>query len=108
MLRVELGELQVREEPGEAATLVVSGSLDLASAAALGDALDHRLAGGHDVCLDLVDLAFCDSVGLQVLVRGYQRAAETGRRFEISRASPSMLSLLDVTGLRTLFGPLDA
>lgn len=104
---VEPGELLVRQDSGDEPALVVSGSLDLASAETLGTAVDRRLDDGLDVTLDLADLAFCDSVGLQVLVRGYRRAMGAGRRFAITRASPSMLSLLDVTGLRSLFGPAD-
>jgi anti-sigma B factor antagonist len=51
------------------AGLRLAGELDLSSAEDLLDALEPKLAAGGRIVLDLTNLQFMDSTGLQVLIR---------------------------------------
>jgi anti-anti-sigma factor len=75
--------------------LRLSGELDLSSIDLLVDALDPKLAAGGRIVLDLTDLAFMDSTGLQVLIRS---AITLGDRGTIVLAHPGNLvrSLLEL------------
>jgi anti-anti-sigma factor len=53
----------------DGAGLRLEGELDLSSADLLVEALDPKLAAGGRIVLDLSDLTFMDSTGLQVLIR---------------------------------------
>ena len=68
--------------------LRLSGELDLSSAAALTDALDPLLARGGRIVLDVSDLSFMDSTGLQVLIRS---ALSLGERGELVLLNPGNL-----------------
>jgi len=52
----------------EPAGFRLTGELDVATAPQLTDALEPALRRGGDVTLDLSDLSFMDSTGLQVLI----------------------------------------
>jgi anti-anti-sigma factor len=49
--------------------LRVAGELDISNVSALTDALEDEIGAGEDVTLDLRDVTFVDSTGLQVLFR---------------------------------------
>jgi anti-anti-sigma factor len=59
--------------------LKLAGELDMSTAPLLSDALDPQLAQGGDITLDLADLRFMDSTGLQVLIRSALTLGERGR-----------------------------
>jgi anti-sigma B factor antagonist len=91
--------VEVREQDG-AALIAISGELDLASAPALEETLDHALKSDvRLVILDLRDLEFMDSTGLSVLVRGHQAAEEAGRRLTLIQGPPQVKRLLNLTGV---------
>jgi anti-anti-sigma factor len=46
---------------------------------------------------DLDGLEFLDSTGLQVLLATHRRAGEHGQQFAITRGSPQVQRLLDIT-----------
>ena len=76
----------------------LSGELDLASAPQLereleGAAIDEA----QQVVFDLDELEFLDSTGLQVLLSTHRRATERGQQFAITRGSPQVQRLLDIT-----------
>ena len=54
------------------------GELDLSSAAHLTDALDPKLQRGGRIVLDITELTFMDSTGLQVLIRSALTLADRG------------------------------
>ena len=79
--KVDAGLLTIEasDQPGRC-EIRVSGELDLASAAALDHELQRALASEVDaIVLDLADLTFVDSMGLQCLVRAAQIAKGTNR-----------------------------
>ena len=84
--------------PGQ--VLVLSGRLDVASAAdarlALADALD---AGAGDLVLDLQGLDAVDPTGLGVLMGAHRRAGRTGRTLVLRDVPPALARLLRRTRL---------
>ncbi|MFI5527779.1 STAS domain-containing protein [Kitasatospora sp. NPDC051853] len=90
--------VQVREEDG-AVVLRPSGELDHDTAEPLQDALATALAGPRGlIVVDCSGLDFCDSTGLNLLLRTRLDAEARGRHLAV--ASPgSMVSLmLELTG----------
>lgn len=89
---------------GRAAVVQVRGELDLSTA----PRLDERLVsladeGVLDVTLDLADLDFIDSSGLQTLVDGLERLREQGGDLGLRASKPSTLRVLEITGLTRVF-----
>jgi anti-anti-sigma factor len=89
--------------------ITLAGELDLASAPALGDAIDHATASGAElVIVDLRGLEFIDSTGISVLVKAHQAAAQSDSRFAIVKGSPQIERILSLTGLDEQLTLLDA
>src|SRR4051794_24228129 len=59
----------------------LTGDLDMSTARQLTWALDPVLDQGGDVVLDLSELAFMDSTGLQVLIRSSLSLGDRGQIF---------------------------
>jgi anti-sigma B factor antagonist len=85
----------------------VDGELDIATAqqayAYLSDVIDH---GREPVSVDLGGLTFCDASGLGVLARVANHAREAGRQFMLTSARPSLLKIMRITGLDSVFPEL--
>ncbi|MEV7188076.1 STAS domain-containing protein [Kitasatospora sp. NPDC093102] len=79
--------------------LVLLGELDLDSSADLQNALDRAFAEPATVVVvDCAGLEFCDSTGLNALLRAKARAAVDGSRIELARPRPLILRMLELTG----------
>lgn len=93
------------------ASVMVTGEVDLATAAALYGALVDALATHHPVVLD-VDLSACtflDCSGIRVLVTIQARATTTGCLVRIRSPQPLVRLVLDLFGLPATFtAPADA
>ena len=89
-----------RLEGREAASVRVSGEVDLATAPELERALREALGFARLVLLDLHDMSFMDSTGLRLLLDTSVRARVRGARVVLTGASAQVESLLDVTGTR--------
>lgn len=77
-LRLEVGA------DGEAAQIRAAGELDMSSVVALEREFE-RLAGtnGHAIVLDLSEITFVDSTGLECLIRIARRSEDLGGRLEM-------------------------
>ncbi|GAA2637003.1 STAS domain-containing protein [Actinomadura fulvescens] len=86
---------------GQWYTLILNGELDVASAPDLQSALDHPLAtmAPPYVALDLAALSFCDSSGLNTILRGWRGAAREGGELILLRPHARVTALLRLTGL---------
>jgi anti-sigma B factor antagonist len=91
--------LNVDVETGEDRVVVrLSGELDLASAPALERELERdEIETATMLVFDLDGLEFLDSTGLQVVLATNRRATERGQQFAITRGSPQVQRLLDIT-----------
>jgi anti-sigma B factor antagonist len=90
----------VLRREGDRAVLALDGELDMASAPLLADALDGaELAPDTMIVLDLQSLQFIDSTGLRAILSLRERCRESGRQFAVTRGSPQVQRLLDITGV---------
>ncbi|MCJ0869765.1 STAS domain-containing protein [Streptomyces sp. AP-93] len=65
-----------------------------------------RVGGPADIVVDLSGLTFCDSAGLNLLLRARLQAVESGHSLRLAAPSAQMLRLLEITGSLPLF-PID-
>ena len=84
--------------------LVVSGEVDLESAAHLRKAIIDLLdVGAKDLVVDLREVEFLDSTGLGVLVGGLKRARSYGGSLRLVCTRDSVLRVFQITGLARVF-----
>ena len=94
------GVLKVRvEQRGTELVFHVSGELDRASAQALDDELRKAIGEPSPVVLDLGDVNFIDSTGLQVLVLAAKQSALNGTSLKIVRVTDRVRRMIELTGL---------
>ncbi|HEY9367667.1 STAS domain-containing protein [Streptomyces sp.] len=87
-----------------AVVLVLTGELDHDTAEPLRAALDEQIeAGARRIVVDCAALTFCDSTGLNALLRARLRAHEAGGRLELSDLRPPVSRMFEITGARTVF-----
>jgi anti-anti-sigma factor len=88
----------------DGSVVAVEGELDLATAPQLRDRLVALSEEGQpQIILDLTRLGFIDSTGLSVLVMAHNRARVDGGSILIRNPSPSVLRILEITGLVSVF-----
>ncbi|MFI1712219.1 STAS domain-containing protein [Streptomyces litmocidini] len=95
----------VRARPGTPAAVVVlelGGELDHDTAGPLRRALDE-CARARRVVVDCSGLTFCDSTGLNELLRARARLRETGGLLDLAGLHPPVNRMFDITGARTVF-----
>ena len=84
--------------------LSLSGDIDLASVAALREALQHVSdATGGDVEVDLSQTSFCDSAGLHALLAAQRQLGATGRTMRLVDPPSAVVRLLQLTATSELF-----
>jgi anti-sigma B factor antagonist len=92
--------LEVDRSDDGAPRLVIGGEIDLATAPALEEAagalLDER---PHALVLDFSGVPFCDSSGVGVLVRLYNRTTVIGCRLTVRNPTQNVRTVLDMTSL---------
>ncbi|MEV0194573.1 STAS domain-containing protein [Kitasatospora purpeofusca] len=98
------GELRIEvRRTGPVRIVSVAGELDRDSVAGLRTALAGLPEEGLTrILVDLAGLSFCDSTGLNVLLRARQEAEPAGVRLELAGPRPVVVRLLAVTGADTV------
>ncbi|MFD6892812.1 STAS domain-containing protein [Streptomyces sp. NPDC059957] len=94
---------------GEAVVVRLSGEMDLSRVGEVRALLLEaatRAGGRADIVVDLSGLTFCDSAGLNLLLRARLQAVESGRTLRLAAPNAQMLRLLEITGALSLF-PVD-
>jgi anti-anti-sigma factor len=85
---------------GDRATVALRGELDLSGVDRAREAIEQAETGECPLLvLDLSELDFIDSTGLEVLLRAAQRAHESGRRLIVQRPSRYVRRLLEMTAI---------
>ncbi|MGW3361156.1 STAS domain-containing protein [Streptomyces bungoensis] len=87
---------------GQASVFVLRGELDHESAVQLQEAADQVLTGerGPDVVvIDCAGLDFCDSSGINCLVRMYQRLSAHGGALRMAAMPAPVTRVFTLTGL---------
>lgn len=89
-------------------TIVFQGSLDLATAGELRDAIQERRAHEPgEIVVDLTNVGFVDSIGIGLLVTTHSRLQEEGVSLQLI-VPPRVKELLRLSGLIDLLRPEDA
>lgn len=88
----------------EMVVVAVEGEIDMATAPALLECLtaagDTRPA---QLVVDLADVTFLDSSGLNVLMRAHTLLAEAGTAVTVRNCCPQAARVLELTGVGDLF-----
>ncbi|MET9602919.1 STAS domain-containing protein [Streptomyces sp. NPDC006459] len=90
----------------DCSVVTVSGDLDLDRVDTLNSALLGACSdpGAPDrVVVDLTRLAFCDSAGLNALLRARLLCESNGRTLILANPGPQVMRLLSITGADLLF-----
>jgi stage II sporulation protein AA (anti-sigma F factor antagonist) len=89
---------------GDTSVVTLSGEVDMNAEDELADVLlgEIRRPGTRTVQVDLEGVEFLDSSAINVLVRAYNEACETGRRLRVAGAHQTPLKVLEMTGLMPL------
>ena len=88
----------------DAFVVSVSGELDIATAGRLGEELERTSErGARRVIVDLVGVAFIDSVALGVLTEEARRLRATGGTCIVVSQDPRILRVFEITGLDRVF-----
>ncbi|HEX5291556.1 MAG TPA: STAS domain-containing protein [Streptosporangiaceae bacterium] len=78
--------------------------VDASNAQHLRDAIVTALSGGATALIvDMSETEFCDSTGLNVLVRAHKRLAEARGELLLVAIEPTLLRIFKVTGMDTMF-----
>ncbi|WP_327063735.1 STAS domain-containing protein [Kitasatospora purpeofusca] len=93
-----------RPADNRTAVCVLVGDLDIETLPPAEQALDEALRTGPLVLVvDLEQVGFCDSSGLNLLLKARMSAKSAGAELRLAAASPTVLRLLELTGADTVF-----
>jgi anti-sigma B factor antagonist len=85
---------------GDRSTVFLRGELDLSGVDRAREAVEQAEASDASLLvLDLSELEFIDSTGLEVVLRAARRAHDSGRRLIVARPSRYVRRLLSMTAI---------
>jgi stage II sporulation protein AA (anti-sigma F factor antagonist) len=91
-------------QPPEAVVIRPVGEIDYSSIPRLKDALASATrAGANDVIVDLSEVTFIDSSGLDILLHAHQRQRSSGGRLVLRAVNATIKRLLAITNVHTVF-----
>ena len=89
---------------GTVRTVEVVGALDLSTVARVRERLEDAMAARPDrLVVDLSACPFVDATALAMLLEAHRRLCLSGGVLSLRGASPRVLRLLSLTGLRRVF-----
>jgi anti-anti-sigma factor len=95
--------IDVASPSAGAVRVQVRGDLDLSTSPELGDALLRELTDGKAVVLDLSEVTFIDSTGLNALFRALGACKSNGGALALSPNLPAQVSrVFQISGLDAL------
>ncbi|MDX2293538.1 MULTISPECIES: STAS domain-containing protein [Streptomyces] len=95
--------VEVRSARGSDTVVVVPlGELDHDTVEPLRIALEKHEDAGR-IVVDCAGLDFCDSTGLNLLLRARSRALDAGARLDLAGLRPPVDRMFDITGARHVF-----
>ncbi|MED7952901.1 MULTISPECIES: STAS domain-containing protein [unclassified Streptomyces] len=96
--------VEVRLAGTESAVCALSGDLDIDSLAPAEQALTELVAQRpRRMVVDLREVGFCDSSGLNLLLRARLAAGNADVEFRLAAPSPQVARLLEITGAEAVF-----
>ena len=91
------------EIEGGTVRLTLAGEFDMGEVPDFRQAIQELEEPWGEVVIDMADVAFMDSSGLQELLHFQQQVRELGRELVLSRPSVAVLRLLELTGVDSHF-----
>jgi anti-sigma B factor antagonist len=88
---------------GSAAVVHLSGEVDVVSARELRACFSELLAANLDVVVDLADVSFLDSTGINVLVGAHRRSVQLGNSFVMRSPTDSVSTVFEITNTDQVF-----
>ncbi len=102
-------EIRESAEDDGALRVALIGELDIAVADAVEQRLRQYREDGRPVRLDLSELDFIDSSGVQTVVLGLKHARRNGHELEVDRhVSASVQRMIEMMGIGPALWPADA
>jgi anti-sigma B factor antagonist len=96
--------VEVRPAAGGAQVCVLAGDLDIENLTPAAQALAALVAQRpRAVVVDLSGVGFCDSSGLNLLLRTRLAAEEEGVALRLAAVPPTVMRVLELTGAHTVF-----
>ncbi|WP_329192738.1 MULTISPECIES: STAS domain-containing protein [unclassified Streptomyces] len=87
-----------------AVVCAITGDLDLDGLGAVRPLLEQAVrSGANRLVIDLTDLGFCDSSGLNLLLAARLDAEKAGLGVRLAAPTQQLLRLLEITGADTVF-----
>lgn len=101
----------VRRAGGEA-VIVLPAEIDVTNADQVGAELMRLLDGGAVMLVvDMTETVFCDSAGIQMLLRAHRQAAAAGAGLRLAASARAVRRVLELTGadqVMDIYPDLDA
>ena len=91
----------------EQTVIVLSGELEVSTAAQLRELLDRLPMEGPTIVLDMAGLDFVDSTGIGCLFKLHRRAADRGAIVVARHPRPQIHRVMEMTQLNRLIAILD-
>ncbi|MFF3089872.1 STAS domain-containing protein [Streptomyces nojiriensis] len=94
------------EHTGQGVIVHVRGEMDIDHADRLRETLHAEVThpqGSAEIVVDVTDLTFCDSAGLNALLQARLTAQDLGRHIQLHNPSRQMSRLLELTGADQFF-----
>jgi stage II sporulation protein AA (anti-sigma F factor antagonist) len=96
------------EDLGDLSVVVLRGEIDMSSAPAIGVTVEaRRRAGCTELTLDLSDVTFMDSQGLNELIRAHKALVAAGGGLRLREPSRPVELAIQIAGIDALI-PIDA
>ncbi|MFF5083302.1 STAS domain-containing protein [Actinoplanes sp. NPDC000266] len=95
----------VRRRDGDAVRVALTGELDLASSDEVRSFIEQALVETRParVLVDMDGVAFCDSTGIEALIRARAAAVAQGAKIELVNVHGIARTTLEITGVLSLF-----
>jgi anti-sigma B factor antagonist len=93
---------------GDAFVVAPTGEIDLATAPELAGSLEAAPPGVRHVVVDLTDVSFIDSSGINVLLTAERRLAEGGAGFRVVAPPGPVRRVFELTQLVDSLGVVDS
>ena len=105
---IDLGELTIRSvREGGVHTVVLTGELDLATAADVDRVLEQvEATDAESIVLDLSGLTFMDSTGVRLVVNAHARSRADANRLTLRRGQAAVQRVMELSGVDVLL-PFD-
>ena len=86
-------------------TVLVAGEIDMSSTEDLGALLTRVLTSSAParVVLDMAQVRFMDSTGINVLVQAYRLAQQTAGTITVINPNPMIVKVMRITGILPIF-----